>query len=118
MVITAKGILAHHFHGAYWAQIALEFETEENARDCLPVLGSGWEVGQKHKNILVWTGDSAALDETTKILVSFGAEEKKIASCATSIDHGEWFKITCDVRAVVKEQTSLFEDIEETAHTD
>lgn len=102
----ARGQLRHRFWGEYSAVIALEFESQKHAADCLSVLGEGWGVGEKNKNVLVWVGNSSELEECTKVLVSFGAEEKKIASIAKSIDYGEPFEVNIGV--VPNEQGSLF----------
>jgi hypothetical protein len=69
-------------------------------------MGSGWSQGAKSKEVLVWVGTSAELEECTKVLVSFGAEEAKIASIAKSIDYGEPFQV--EVPVTPAEQTSLF----------
>ena len=111
-----NGILAHHFHGPYWCQIALEFESAELAALALPKLGAKWEVAKEHKEVLLWAGDSEALDEATRVLVSFGAEERKIASLAKSIDRGEPFECNIPVPDPVDpNQMSMFGEANEQA---
>jgi hypothetical protein len=103
----ARGQLRHRFHGEYSAVIALGFDSEADASECLPILSAkvnGWEAG-KNKKALVWVGNSEELDACTHVLVSFGAEEKKIASLAKSIDYGEPFDVAID--ACPCEQVSL-----------
>lgn len=90
----AKGILAHKFHGTYWAVIGLEFANADMAKAALPKLGEGWKVGEKQPSVLVWQGESEALDKCKKVLGSFGADTKKIDSLAKSIDYGEWFEVS------------------------
>jgi hypothetical protein len=98
--------LRHRFHGEYSAVIGLEFTSEAHARDAIRYLGPGWKVGEERHNILIWSGNNDQLQEVTKVLVFFGAEEKKIASVAKSIDYGEPFQVTLDV--IPQEQQSLF----------
>jgi hypothetical protein len=105
----AFGQLKHRFHGEYSAVIALAFDSPEHALDALSVLSikvKGWSVGEKNKNALVWVGNSEQLEACTSVLVSFGAEEKKIASLAKSIDYGEPFEVSIPI--VPQEQVSLF----------
>jgi hypothetical protein len=105
--MKAHGQLRHHFHGEYSATIAVQFESAEHADQALSKLGDGWKVGDKASNALIWFGNSEALKKCKEILVGYGADEKKIDSCAKSIDYGEPFDI--DVPAgIPKEQASLF----------
>ena len=96
MLIKANGILRHRFWGEYSAVIGLVFDNSVYAQLALEKLGERWKVGKDPKN-LTWMGNSEELDLVTKILVSFGAEEKKIASIAKSIDYGEPFAIVMEV---------------------
>jgi hypothetical protein len=106
MKVEAKGMLRHRFWGVYSAAIALQFSSADDAKAALPVLGDGWKLGEKHQEILIWEGESKALDLCSDLLESFGADRKKIASIATSIDHGEWFQVTIPVEN--KNQLALF----------
>jgi hypothetical protein len=106
MKAKADGRLRHCFFGTYSAVIALGFADEYQAAQALPKLGKGWKLGEKSKKALIWQGSSEELDECTKVLVSFGAEEKAIASIAHSIDYGDPFSI--EVEITPQEQASLF----------
>lgn len=97
MQVKAKGILRHRFWGEYSAAIALEFASEEDARAALVVL-KDWAPGAKSPNVLVWTGNSEALDVCKETLTKYGADPSKIDSCAKSIDYGEWFEVTIPVK--------------------
>lgn len=66
--VKAEGCLFHHFHGEYSSTVALAFANESEARSALSTLGSGWKVGQKNANILVWSGTSEELEILKKDL--------------------------------------------------
>jgi len=90
MEIKAQGQLRHRFWGEYSAVIALVFESERDANLALPLLPN-WTHGKQSKNVLVWVGDSDELRDMKNLLGKYGADEKKIDSCAKSIDYGEKF---------------------------
>lgn len=104
MKAKASGQLRHCFFGTYSAVIALGFENEYQANQVLPKLGAGWQVGSK-PYALVWQGNTEELEACETILESFGADRKKIASLAKSIDYGERFEIAVEI--VPQEQMSL-----------
>ena len=117
MNINAKGILAHKFHGNYWCVIALQFDSEENARDGMLVLNKSllnaacarqYAIG-KHPEVLVWQGNSEELSICKVVLGSFGADVNKIDSIAKSIDHGEWFAVSIPMEMNNPNQLSLLE---------
>ena len=115
MQLTATGIAKFHFWGEYSQTFALSFADAEEAALALPVLNrikltiggtdacgrklnpGQWMQGQKYpKSVLIF----ASGDDVKRIegqLVELGADPKKISSCATSIDHGEPFKISINV---------------------
>ena len=103
--VHCEGILAHHFWGDYCATVALLFKSAQHAADAKVTLGDKWQVGKKD-TALVWNGNSNELAKLTDQLASYGADPKKIASVAKSIDYGEPFE--CDVPIVPVEQGSLF----------
>jgi len=114
--ITANGFLAHHFHGEYWCSVGLEFENEEAASDALMKLGEGWTIGEQHKNVLVWHGNSKALDVLKERFKGDGfkltikpckwsdcrnhCRDAEIDSCNHSIDYGPPFELTITVEVV------------------
>jgi hypothetical protein len=105
--VHANGILRHCFFGTYTAVIGLTFESETHKQDAKKVLGNSWsDESAKRKNILVWSGTSEELDEVKKVLVKYGADEKKIDSIAKSIDYGEPFEVNIPI--VPNEQLPLF----------
>jgi len=105
MLAKADGQLRHCYFGEYSAVIALGFNDEYEANESIRKLGPGWKHGQK-SNVLVWVGNTTELEGCKHVLVSFGADEKKIDSCAHSIDYGEPFSIHIEI--VSKEQMKLF----------
>lgn len=87
-----RGLLAHHFHAPYWAAIAIAFETREQAAGALEVLGAPWWPTKGGKAIVAnVAGDE--LDELKRVLARYGADPRKIDSCARSIDYGEAFTV-------------------------
>jgi hypothetical protein len=94
MNAKGRGILGHRFHAPYWAKIILSFDTSEAATSSLQKLGDGWV---PNGSVLVWVGNSEELESCKKILGSFGADVSKIDSIATSIDHGEPFKVSIPI---------------------
>jgi hypothetical protein len=91
--MKAKGILKHHFWGEYFATIILKFEDEISANNILKYNDfNQWKIG-KNPNVLVWHGNSEALDKVKIILANYGADIKKIDSVNKSIDYGEPFEI-------------------------
>jgi hypothetical protein len=103
--VTARGQLRHHFFGTYSATIILCFEDNKSAEDSLKVLGADWKLGEKHKMVLVWTGESEELEKIKDQLESFGAVRDKIDSIKYSIDYGEEFSVKIPV--VCQEQISF-----------
>lgn len=95
--IRGKGQLAHHFHGTYWATIAIGFETEADARVALGVLGEPWKLGAKHPEALLCSVDSAKLEPVKVQLGQLGADVKAIDSVRKSVDYGEPFTIEVPV---------------------
>lgn len=106
MKVQGKGQLHHRFWGEYSAVIVLSFKDTCSSRDALKVLGEPWKIHDKNSRALFCICTNDQLGQVTAQLVSFGAEEKKIASLAKSIDFGEPFEI--EVPIIPKEQESLF----------
>lgn len=106
MKIKGVGVLRHHFHGEYWATIAIQFKNNEEAR---LAFRSGklenWEIG-RNKRFLIWEGGKKELNKCIDVLVSFGAERSKITSLKYSVDYGEDFNIELDIGC--PEQLKLF----------
>jgi hypothetical protein len=92
-IAKARGQLFHHFHGSYWAQILLWFETEEHAAAAARVLGKPWQQSNKTPSVLGCALDSAALDAEKRKLGRFGADVKAIDSLRKSVDCGEPFSV-------------------------
>lgn len=92
MIIIAKGQLQHHFWGEYAATIALKFATEALALQSLPQL-PGFERHSSVPSALIYHGTGDDLKNTEDLLVSLGANRKKLTSLAKSIDYGEPFTI-------------------------
>jgi hypothetical protein len=107
MTTKADGRLRHHFHGTYSATIILQFPSGPAAALALPKLGAGWETARNHPEALVWSGESAALESVKAILGSFGADTRKIDSCAKSLDYGEPFTCTFSDIASVPSDASV-----------
>jgi len=109
--ITASGQLAHHFWGDYCADIVLSFPTPWDCAEALKALqpdnagtvarpsggsveGIGWQILEKAPHAAFIRCSGATLDQVTDRLVEYGADRKKIASLAKSVDRGEPFSIT------------------------
>jgi hypothetical protein len=114
---TKQAILAHHFWGTYHCQIALEFEDVILAEAACKVLNGHlpttdkfpmWALGEKHKHVLIWAGNSEELSACKKALVSYGAEEDKIDSIRKSVDCGEPFGISVPVELSDPNQLVMF----------
>jgi len=103
--VWGEGILAHHFHGNYWASLAIVFDDADSARDAVATLGEPWKQSDRDPTCISCSAQSAELDRVTDMLVAFGAERDKIGSIRFSIDHGEWFGVLVPVRP--KEQMEL-----------
>lgn len=99
--VRARGRLRHRFWGEYSAVIALEFGSVEQARAALPVLAESepWHLSREPR-CLVAVVNRTALDRIKLQLWRFGADEKAIDSCRTSIDYGEPFTVDVPVGAV------------------
>ena len=97
MKVSAKGQLRHRFFGQYSAVIGLKFDCPGDAIAALPKLGAGWSRHETVDHALIWVGDSDALKACETTLERFGAEKRKIASLAKSVDYGEPFSITVEV---------------------
>lgn len=91
-MIKANGRLRHRFWGNYSALIGLWFEDPASAKMAQMKLGSDWVPG-KSPDVLVWTGDSKALEQVKQVLGGFGADTEKIDSLAKSVDYGEPFTV-------------------------
>jgi hypothetical protein len=97
-LIIARGQLQHHFWGEYSASIVLKFHSAFLAHKALEQL-PGFKV---HSNpdfayALTFYGKGADLKAVEALLVSKGADKKKLNSMAKSIDYGEPFNITVDL---------------------
>jgi hypothetical protein len=65
----------------------------------------GWRQGEQNKHVLVWKGDSEALNALKITLSEFGADTDKIDSIKYSVDYGERFE--CDVLCDDPDQTTF-----------
>jgi hypothetical protein len=95
----ANGQLQHHFWGEYRASMVLLFDS---APMLDAALASGmlkaWERSEKRPGtVLHWFGSGDELDPAVDELVACGAERRKIASIAKSIDYGEPFEVDFEV---------------------
>ena len=104
--IKAEGILRHLFWGEYSAFIALKFSSDEHANDVLSVLGSPWHVGEKNKDVLVWSGNSDELGALKESFKKYCDNVDLIDSCTHPIDYGDPFEVSIPV--IAKEQLNLF----------
>lgn len=95
-IATAKGQLRHRFWGTYSAAIGLQFVNASDAQQALPLLGAGWR-NSTNPVVLVWEGDTAALDACEGRLVGFGADAKAIRSLAHSVDYGDPFTVSIPI---------------------
>lgn len=95
--VSAKGQLRHFFHMPYSAAIGLDFGTGENAALALKVLGDTWKTHPQSARVLMWQGNTEALNKVSDLLESYGAVRKKIASLAKSVDFGEPFDIVIPI---------------------
>lgn len=110
--LHARGLERFHFWGDYSVTIILEFASEEEADRALPVLNQvkhpskrrnacgntcapgEWSKAKKSPHVLLaWIADPD-LKAVHEQLAGYGADMKKISSCARSIDSGEVFTIT------------------------
>lgn len=89
--IKAYGQLAHHFHGKYWATIALIFPTKQEAASVLQILVGKWT---QKENGLVSHCQDEELKEIKRLLVAYGADEKKIDCMSKSVDFSPKFHCT------------------------
>lgn len=96
MLITAEGRLKHHFWGEYRATIALKFATPELAAQALPQFPD-WKQSEIVPSALTFFGDRDAVTKQEDLLVTLGADRRKISSLAKSIDFGEAFTVTVDL---------------------
>ena len=96
IVIKGKGQLRHRFHGEYSAVVAIDFGAADSATLALGVLGKPWEVSRS-PNALVCVVSTEELEVLTERLGTFGADTKKVASLAKSIDFGEPFEVSIEV---------------------
>ena len=96
MKTTARGILYHHFWGEYSAELYLDFPSEWQAEDAQHYLICATELDWTQKNASVGIHvNTEQLNKIVELLVNkHGADRNKIASLATSVDHGEPF--TCE----------------------
>jgi hypothetical protein len=94
MDIIAKGQLKHHFWGDYRATIVLQFATPALAREALTQFPD-WDIhSEAHPEVISYHGGGDELKAQENLLVSLGANRKKLGSLAKSIDFGEPFTVT------------------------
>lgn len=112
MICKAEGLLQHHFWGDYYCSLALSFESE-SAVDAVEASGAlngePWGVWKRHPKcvkVLNWHGKGDQFEPLKVLLVSLGADPKKIDSVAKSVDYGERFHV--EVPADDPRQESLF----------
>ena len=100
-----RGLLGHHWHHPYWANIVLWFDSDDPVHCAEAVLLAGilddpawpaWVAG-KQRGTLYWAGRDEQLKPLKAHLASLGADASAIDSVATSIDHGEEFTFTVSV---------------------
>jgi hypothetical protein len=111
-IAKAKGILAHHFHGDYWATIGLEFANSEEALAAKTVLGdkckyAASKTKSAEAHLLIWNGNSEDLNAFKTVLGTFGADVNKIDSLAKSVDYGEPFEVAIPVEIAGPEQMEI-----------
>ena len=103
--LIARGQLHHHFWGEYCADIVLRFESPEDAKTGCSQINSDKNDKFAEPKFQVWDKypDSIFIKEIsseelgnleTLFSEKYGAEEKKIASLAKSVDRGEPFTLT------------------------
>lgn len=93
--IRGRGILAHKFHGNYWASIAIKFAGLPEAIYARTVLGRDlWRISSEQPSVIVWSGNSDALACMKLKLAQVGADADKIDSLRTSVDFGEPFTVS------------------------
>ena len=106
----ARGILKHHFWGHYVADIVIAFKDVAAVPIALEKLKlkiheptyrgatgglfrTEWKVSMQDSRAIMISAEGDALEEIQLLLCSFGADEKKMNSMATSMDSGEVFQI-------------------------
>jgi len=104
--IKGEGLLRHHFWGEYFATVGIVFASAEDAAAARRTLGVPWNIGEKNARVLYTHVASEGLELLKEQLASFGADPRKIDSCAKSIDIGEPWTIVVPV--VAPEQGALF----------
>lgn len=92
-MIKGKGQLAHHFWGTYYATIGIWFDSEEDAKHSLNVLGPLWKVSPRVSSAIIFHGKDPELNQVLETLEKFGANKRVVTSCTKSIDYGEPFEI-------------------------
>ena len=102
MTLKAEGLLRHRFWGDYSAVLILKFDSPESCLIALPRLAPkgaefGWDQSETNKCCALAVVDSDQLSKLEAHLETLGAEKKKIASLAKSVDHGEPFSISFEV---------------------
>jgi hypothetical protein len=97
--VWAVGQLAHHFHGTYWASIALQFDDADSARDACVTLGKPWEQSAKFPQCLACHVEGQTLEHVAAQLESYGADRKLMGSLRFSVDVGEPFGVLVPVTA-------------------
>jgi hypothetical protein len=102
----AKGQLRHHFWGDYKATIVLKFHSPVLASAAVAQL-PGFNVHERDTSALVFFGGGEQLKLVEALLVSLGADRKKIRSVRYSIDYGERFEIAVDLTPRVPQPTQL-----------
>ena len=104
--VKLEGMLSHHFWGTYYATIYLMAKDASSAKDAQKVLGDSWERTIEEPNVLFFHGKDSELEIQLKRLEGFGADRKKMCSCAKSIDFGEPFVVV--VKTIPNEQMKIF----------
>lgn len=102
----AKGQLRHHFWGEYSATIVLQFHSPVLADAAVAKL-PGFNVHPGEPRALVFHGKGDELKLVESLLVSLGADRKKLTSLAKSIDFGEPFTIALDLTPQGPQPTQL-----------
>jgi hypothetical protein len=105
--VWAEGQLAHHFHGTYWATIALGFDDEASARDACVTLGAPWAVSEKRPTCLYCNVEGQTLEHVEAQLESYGADRKLMGSLRFSVDVGEPFGVLIPVQPAEQERLPL-----------
>ena len=96
--VWGEGLLAHHFHGTYWATIGLMFDDEFSARDALATLGAPFRQSTAAPRVLLCEVEGQTLAHVEALLESYGADRQLMGSLRFSCDVGEPFGILVPVQ--------------------